>query len=364
MSYLSNTQTLNYAPDLANFTYNPLAESTRPHIRFAEINVEKTVEMDDSGDFKSGDWGGSMVATAGAKLATITAPFKLSSGEFVTATNEHKLPYIDLFESCGLGYKGIDVAVTDTAPNGLHIFYPTDTKACKTKSFASYLKEACGSAPTSELSKVYGVMANFNIDASGRGSPIMFNYEGQGVVEDVDNVATSAVPLFDDAKALQIVPSKFLDTTITLTPVDGGNASTVCVTTMNFNNNAVISEVECQETESGLAGYIITDIDPKLTLDPLHKTKADFDSWGALNSEKVYSVTVDNPDFMIYIPRAQMLTATTADANGYMRDSIEWKILRNTDSDIPTGTVVGDWTGVNLPASMYFIIIKEKVANM
>lgn len=359
--FQTNTSVVNFAAETPAGTYNTTVETNRPFQRFDSVTFGKTVEIEDN-KFMSGDWGDSEVASTGAKLGTASLGFKMAGGEYlpgVTAT--HKLTYKDLLSSVGLECLEKGTTGSDQVGGKYH-FYPASSQACNSLSLARFFKEACGASTKAYLESLRGCVGSFNISVGGRGQPFMMGLEYQGSVATVDEVESSAVPLFDDDSAQHRIPDKFVNTTITLVNRSKANLSTThCVSTMTLDSGNVISEIECQETDSGVRNYLITDIAPMFTIDPALRTVSEFDAWGSLTDGDIYSIRVVSSDFEILIPRAQMTTADIADANGFQRTTIAFRPLRNIDEVVPTGVLVGDI--VNKKEAMFFVTVSEGLAD-
>ena len=87
------------------------------------------------------------------------------------------------------------------------------------------------------------------------------------------------------------------------------------------------------------------------------KTLDEFNYWNALKNEKFYKIEIDSADIHIYIPRAQLNSSSVADSNGFMRNEMTFRPLRNVDSDKPA--VLTSTIGMNLPECKYFIYFDE-----
>jgi len=359
MSFLTNTQLLTFKAEAVAGTYEPTVETTRPNVRFSNVTFGKSVEMDTDSTFLSGDWGNDDVASVGAKLGTVSADLKLTGGQYTVAgsVGTHVLTYKDLFSSVGLGLTEVGTGSADIV-GGTYHFYPDSSKACKSMSFARFVKQACGASVNGYMESLRGCVGTFTINVGGRGQPFIMNVSQQGSVESVEDIAIASFPTFDDTTAMSIIPDKFLNTTITLTnlSVTPNTSVSVCVSTLSFDAGNTVAEIECQSTESGIKNYLITDIAPVLTIDPLLQSVAQFDAWGSLTKSDIYKVEIDSANISILVPRAQMTTADVADANGFMRTSIAFKPLRNIDAVKPIGL-----TATVTPESIYFISLRESL---
>lgn len=359
--FQTNTSVVNFAAETPAGTYNAIVETDRPFMRFDTATFGKSVEIEDN-KFMSGDWGDSEAASTGAKLGTASLSFKMTGGEFKDgALALHKLTYKELLRSVGLkcvekGTGGVDHAT------GMYHFFPSSNEACNSLSLARFFKEACGNNTKAYLESLRGCVGSFNISVGGRGQPFVMGLEYQGSVANVDEVDADDVPLFDDDAAQHRIPDKFVNTHITLVNRSKGDMSTThCVSTLTFDSGNTISEIECQETASGVRNYLITDIAPMFTIDPALRNVSEFDAWGSLVDGDIYSIEVSSPDLRITIPRAQMTTADLADANGFQRTTIAFRPLRNIDEVVPAGVLTGDIA--NKKEAMYFISVSEGLAD-
>jgi len=358
--FQTNTQLVNFAAESTPGVYASAVETADPFVRFDTATFGKSVEIEDN-TFLSGDWGNSEVAGTGAKLGTASLGFKLTGGEFTPAPIAHKLTYKDLLSSVGLDVVGKGVGALDATAGKYH-FFPASSEACKSLSLARFFKEACGASLEGYMETLRGCMGTYSISVGGRGQPFVLGLEYQGSVEKVEKVELVDIPVFDDDAAMHVIPDKFLNTTITLTNLSKGNlATTHCVSTLTLDGGNVISEIECQETDSGILNHLITDIAPMFTIDPALRSVTDFDAWGSLVDGDVYNVEVQSESLGILIPRAQMTTAEAADANGFMRTSIAFRPLRNSGSVLPVGLLLADV--VNVKEAMFFITVAEKLAD-
>lgn len=364
MAFGMKTQLIGFVEETVAGTYNSAVETGRPNVRFQTgATLETSIEFDEDTDFLSGDWGGNEISVAGARLGKANIPMKLSAGEFITGTPAtHKFTYGSLLKSCGLATVGKGVGTLDNTA-GTRFFFPSRLYAQKTLSFARWLTQNSGASNKVHRDLLSGAVANFTIDVGGRGQPFIFTGEYSGVVERVDEIDIAQLPLFDDANALAIIPDAFLDTTISLKNIVDSTITTHCVSKLNFNNNAVVSEIECQAHPSGVSSYFISDVAPSVSIDPLLRSLVDFDTWASMKDGTIYEVTISSPNITLYTPRAQILEAPITDSNGLARTSLKIKPLRNIYKDLPIGLLEADMTGFTIEEAMYFIAIKEKASD-
>lgn len=328
-------------------------------IRELDFKVEVAVDSDTS-KFLTGDLAGNDESITGKKTGTASYKIKLTAGEFEATGDTHKLTYGIYLENAGLNKVGIGTTdVTDTSA-GDWVFYPSVDAASKTMTLDIYEKDP--SKLTAIKSEIIGAMSNLTISADGVGAPFVAAFEAKGRVDAVVSVATADIPEFDDANVMRIVADKFLSTTIKVTDLSTDTAVEFCASKLSLESGNEISELECQATAAGILNNTITAQNPKLVIDPLLKTLEEFNYWNALTQEKFYKIEVISTDMTIYIPRAQLMSSSVADSNGFLRNEMSFRCLRNIDSDKPA-VVTTEIAAAKLPQAMYFIVIGEKAAQ-
>lgn len=357
MPFLSDTALLNFSPENPAGTFNTAVTTAQPKVRVKTATMSFTAEVSEDSNFLSGDFASNDLGTIGAKLATVDVEMNLTPGEFVASPISHKMTYADLFKGCSIAMIGVGVGGVD-AIAGKYAFYPASANSCNSLSFARFLRQSCGSATDGFREDVRGAMGNFTIDITGRAGAWASKFSYQGMAVGTTDVLVGAIPLFDDDEAMSVLPESFINTSIEILDlsVDGATAKAFCVSKMNFDAGNTVSDVECQANDSGIVSKLITAMKPTITLDPLLQSKAYFDQWTGVSTGHVYQIKIESPTFQLFIPRAQMVSAPVADANGYMRTELKFNILRNTEETLPVG-VTG--TIANKKEAMWFLVIDE-----
>ena len=315
-------------------------------VRVRNIEWTNEVEFDnESAKYKTGDHTHDE-AIAGIARGTITGDIKLASGEFhydnsgTDNITDSRLPYSKYLQACGLG-EAITTPTDENTEDGSWSFIPNKGNDSNTITSALYEIQSGPSALGIE-GKLAGAMGTFTLGADGVGKPFMFNFTLSGKIDGVTEVANVNLPVFDDDNALSTVASKFLNTVVSVEEVnqDGSDASNTpvefCVDSFTLDPQNTLGEIKCQADDAGIKHMTITGRDPRLTITPLLKATSDFDYWTGITDMKIYTVTITNTNsqtgnvFSVTVPRAQMITASGSDVDGFRRNELTFRPLRNT----------------------------------
>ena len=197
-----------------------------------------------------------------------------------------------------------------------------------------------GASPSAVCYKFAGCMGNMTIGAEGVGKPWIANFTFTGKVYDVDmNVSNADIlELFNPDTTCS---DKMLKDTIMV-----GDTTENCSSFMLDLGNDIQGQVN-QADDSGFDYFAITARRPRLTLNPLMKNTRDV--WGDLTSgltgcpgtyELFIGDTGLNNKYTLRIPKAQIISGTPADQNGFVSWDQNWKLLTNgttgalADSDL------------------------------
>lgn len=331
-------------------------------VRLREMSFSKDVAKDDENSkYLSGDFSGNDESIIGTKEATATYSLKVAPGVYYettvgSGTYEHMLTYEDyLLNSC-LGKTEVGTATTDNTA-GLYIFYPSVANAEKTITGALLLSDP--NAGKTHVQELAGGISNFTLKVDGVGAPFTLDFETKGKLENVYDVDTTAIGGFNDTGVMRTVADKLLETTVSITDLETDTETTsFCINSMTFSSNNELSKVECQKSESGINNFVVTGMNPSLEIDPLLQTLTDFDYWTGLTEEKFYQVSIKSNFVELLIPRAQILTSAVADSNGFQRNTLTFRALRNIDEVVPANSgITGD------AEMMYFLTIREDKEN-
>ena len=338
-------------------------ETITTNVRVRELEMSLETEKDDeSSRYLTGDFAGNDESIIGKKMGTASYGIKLAPGEYIPDPSGlavgHQLSYKNYFGNAGLNVIEVDTEVTTNA-SGLYAFYPSADKASQTATVARIMRDS--DTNKSMVETLAGAMSNFSINVDGTGSPFLANFETMGRVESVEDVDTSTVAGFDEANVMRTVADNFLNTEVKITDLSDDSETTFCLSSLTMESGNELNMRDCQDNEAGIRNYLITLQDPTVEIDPLLRTLADFDYWSGLTSEKRYRVEITSEFITLVMPNAQILNSAIADANGYKRNTLTFRALRNIDEYVPT-ELVG-----NEPAdpaqAMYYIMIKESVQD-
>jgi len=364
MAFLTSSQLFTFIMESTPGQYNPAVSATDVNIRFRDVTFNTTVERDDENSkYQTGTWFGSDESIIGKKLSTASAKIKMAPGEYTPAAITsgapvHKLNYGDLLRNCGLKEIGVGTSATDDSA-GIYIYYPDQSEAQSTASYSQIVFDA--ESATYQVSPMAGAMSNYTLAAEGVAQPWTLTMDIQGKAENVFN-ATSGVAKLAEQDIMRTVSDALRNTTVRLTNLLTTSATEVCVTSISCESGNVINQIECSNTESGINSYIITEINPVFTIDPLLKTLADFDWWSSVSTETFYKVEIDSEFIHIYIPRAQINSNSIADANGFLRNTINLRCLINIDNDLPAWLPISA-APVNRSSIPYYLGIEETLAR-
>ena len=356
MAFLSNAQLFVQKMEATAGTPVANIEAETVKVRIRELDFSVSTEKDDENSkYLTGDYAGNDESIIGKKTGTASYSIKFAPAEFDTAkaSNKHTLTYADFLKNAGL--QETLVAVTDADPlGGKYVYYPSSSNSEKTATVARLVQGKNDAGVTKyNVETLAGAMSNISIGVDGVGKPFKFSFETMGRVVDVKTV--DAIGGLNEADIMRTVADKFLNTVVKIKDLSNNVETNFCVNTLNFASGNEIVEVECQDNTSGVKNYIITGMNPTIELDPLLKTLADFDYWGALTNEKFYSITVESEYLKLFIPRAQILNSAVGDANGFLRNTLSMRALRNIDKVDYLGA-----TGTGVAEAMWYLVIDER----
>jgi hypothetical protein len=168
-----------------------------------------------------------------------------------------------------------------------------------------------------------GCMGTFKIVApSGKMAVIEWSFSGVWVPEtDVAIVA----PTYPTAKALRHANS-----------TSTWNSIALCYSTITYDAGNVVTAVECPSGE-GIAMYIVSDRNSKVTVDPEAKLVATQDRNGMLlaMTEAALTYDIDGPTnsvITIAAPKAQLLKTVETERNGLTVDQMELQLNKNVSA--------------------------------
>lgn len=366
MAFLTSTNFITWIHESTTGTFVPSVSATDVDVRLREVSWTTEIDRDNAeSEYATSYWFGGDESVTGKRKFTAGGSIKLAPGQFTPSTSaapaKHVLAHKDLFEHCGCTVVGVGTSGTDNTA-GKYVIYPDQNKAENTLSMARILYSPSDSKYLIEQG--YGAIGNFTIDAEAS-KPFTTKFEFKGAATDPIEVASNAdVATISISDVMRTVADVMRDTTVTFTSLSTSAANTFCITKLSFESGNQINENECQDNSAGLRNMFIPKFSPKMTLNPLLKSKALWDWWKAVStSNDFYKIVIESPSHKLYIPRAQVQQSSISDANGQMRQELTFRPIINLDSDCPSELPVGQRPTSMLPYIPWFFVITEKLKD-
>ena len=313
-------------------------------MRVSSVEVSSyEVEFDEeSGQFLNGKMTKEK-AVAGVARGTIDFSINIAQGEFnfddTGAFVDSKFPLGKALGSAGLEVQ--ETQPTDVgSEDGDWKIFPSMNRITDTYTASLIEKRSDGTALEY---KVAGGMSTLTIEAGSVGSPITASFSISGKAEDLGD---TDIP-FDESNVIKTTPVSFLNTKVEIHELDDdGNLVSdgeigLCVSTFSLDTGITLAEILCQSDATGFLNNTISDRQPTITVNPLLKSKADFDFWNSIKSNKTYKIGITQTDkagnttVYICVPRGQIKTTSNTDDNGFRRNELTFAGLTNiaqTDS--------------------------------
>lgn len=271
------------------------------------------VPMDeDPSKYATGDFGlGESIP--GPTTASISFRTKLARNLTYSGTEPH---YSKFLEACGC-----EVDAAEGAWGSGYVVYPYKYAAEDTITIGVYDLER-GSSPSGLFYQFAGCIGNCTISVEGAGKPYNMAFEFMGALNDISDVVESDIPELSGWQT--DIPDRFLDGSLTI----GG--TNLCVSTMEFNFGNTVSPVQCVGASTGYEKYGITAMEPTLTVNPVLKRNEDYDFWSKLTAGTIEEVVITTDQFVLTIPRAQIMSASVEDQEGILRTPLTLRPLRPT----------------------------------
>ena len=170
-----------------------------------------------------------------------------------------------------------------------------------------------------------GAIGNCTVSTEGTGKPYTMGWEFTGALNDIKDIAVTDVPVYSGSV---LIPDRFLAGSGVI------GTHTVCISTMSFGFGNAVTPVQCQNSDSGYKQFVITNMEPTLTINPLLESNADYDFWSKWTEGTIEAVTIETEQFKFYAPRCQITTANVEDSDGVLRTTLELRPLRpSTEGD-------------------------------
>ena len=213
--------------------------------------------------------------------------------------------------------KGCGVSATSEADG--YVLYPAKQAIGTSLTIGIYDQEAIAS-PQALFYSFPGCVGNCSIKADGVGKPYVAAFEFKGGLEDITDVALTAVPVFSASS--NVIPDRFLNGSITI------GSFSACISTLEFNLGNTVNPIECIGAADGIVQYIITESAPTLTVNPLLMRNSEYDFWGKFTAGTMEEVVVETAQFKLTIPRAQITNASVGDRAGVLETPLSFAALR------------------------------------
>lgn len=199
--------------------------------------------------------------------------------------------------------------------------YPDAASAEDTMTIGVYEKER-GSSPKALFFSFAGAIGSPSLTVEGTGKPYNVAWEFTGGLSDISDLAVSAIPTLSAGLVSSEIPDTFQNGVVTI------GSYSACVSTLEFTLGNTVSPVECVGAATGYEKWGIVEQAPMLTINPTLTRNSNYDFWGNLTTGTIESVLVDTERFRLYIPRAQIMTASIEDADGIVRTPLSLRPLR------------------------------------
>lgn len=312
MAFLSKLTAVACKAETVPGTSMALADADN-NVRIWDLAISSLdVQMDASpSKYATGDFGNGE-SIPGPQSAKITGTTKFWSDSPTEAA------WTKLAKGCG--------CLTASGAGGWTL-YPSKLAVSNSLTFGIYMLE--GAAVPSGLHYDFnGCVGNCNIGVAGVGKPYEMKWEFTGGLDDINDITSASIPQL--TLATYTIPDRFLNGSFTIGGVSG------CISTMEFNFGNTVAPIECVGAETGYSQYIITEMNPTLTVNPLITRNTTYDPWNDLVTGTIKEIIIETADFKLTIPRAQVQSLGVGDRNGVGEYPITFSCLRPTT----TGTYV------------------------
>lgn len=295
------------------------------------MNIENGIETETTDtSFLTGTFAKSW-NLVGKRSGTISADLMLAP-----ATSGFGIEGGVLWNACGVAVSG-PVNLND------YLIYPDIAFSSNGLSMSVMVKNQTTSPVSAQVYDYNGCMGNATISVDGVGTPLTTSFEFQGGSQNARNIpdASGIAYNFDPANVPTNLPIKFMNWTVELEAKDGSPATpfSLCTTGWEFDLGNEINSVDCQDSTSGVRGYLITDSVPTFSFNPL-RTNDYIEFFNALKKEKAWTITIKPSDttikWKLVIQNAQIDGLTEEDDNTIIRDSVSFKVMGNWDKTQPT----------------------------
>lgn len=252
-------------------------------------------------------------AISGVHIGRIKFQVKLAWGGAVnTAPN-----WVKFIKACG---------AIETAYGATGIGY-TPEKAGDEVSITLWVMDIQrGATPAAVAYKFAGCMGNCVIGADGVGSPWVADFDFQGKLTDIADVANGSILSLTSPDTT--VAERLLSNPFTV----GGTAQAISSFQLDFGNE-VVPQYDQSET-TGVDYFAIATRRPRFSYNPLALPVATDDVMATVTGETLQAISLAtaaaSPHFTISAPKAQMMNPGVANREGLVNWEHNMRLLRNT----------------------------------
>jgi hypothetical protein len=188
-----------------------------------------------------------------------------------------------------------------------------------------------GGNPAGQMFLFSGCKGDGDISADGLGKPWVLkgNFTGKFLSE-TDLTNSQIYQLTTPETAL---PEKMLSNLVNTTPVGSANAVPLRVTKFSLAFGNKVGQVPNQEDPTGIAYFMITERDPKVSIDPLLKPVREEDIFNNVNNEQSVGIIVQSaliaPKMTLEAPRSQLMYPTIGNKDGIVDTTRTYRCLGN-----------------------------------
>lgn len=296
----------------------------------------------------------------GEPFDTLSATITIDTVENIAY--QHNLNYDKYLATSGLKEVKLfdnSVSESDYQYPVKHLFFPSIQQYENTLSMGIVQKDP---KPGRDgiFADMKGSIGDITLTADTVGAPFTMAFNYNNGVEEVDDIPAAQMGnfLFDDDSVMRTVADKLLNTTIKVKDIelDAYVTGEFCVSSLSFAQGNQRVMRDCQADASGIKSYAITGMQPRVEIDPELVSLSDFDYWQALTEERFYQLEIESKYnsptgevvLQMFIPRAQLINSEIGTDEGFRRNAMTWRPLRNIDKTIPVVTYQNATTGADI----------------
>lgn len=332
---------------------NSFADPVKTENRIRELAFNPDVQLDGNNNFVNGAFVKD-AKTIGKKLGSVDFSMKYAPGTVEDngdLTFTHKNPYTKYFASSGFRCIPVyDKAGTTNDINAYqypakYVYYPTIASYENTITI-DVLERDPNPTKDALYAEMSGSMGNIVISADATGEPWTMAANYVGGVDDVYEVPSASVPnlQFDPDDLVKSTADSYLNTTYILRNKRTQEEITgLCTKGLTIDPGVQRSVRECQQGNSGIKSYFISDMVPVCSFSIELPQLADWDYWSALTDEELFEIEIrdryknESGEIVLayLMPSAQLVGAPIVTDELLRRLDLSWELMGNEDKLIP-----------------------------